>query len=259
MLFYKTYGSKTKPPVVLVHGLGGNCNIFCNQLRQYAKHFYVIAIDLPGHGQSPKIAKTESFSFEKAARSVIDVLDELKIKKAVFVGVSLGTVIIHSVLTLSPERVEKAVLAGAITSHNIKTKVLNYTGIALKRVMPYMWLYRLGAYIIMPRRGHAASRTIFIEEAKKLGYSQFIRWFSILGHSDTIYPKMNDNAIPKLYILGEEDHVLLRAVKKDIQKDKSACYHVLANSGHLCNIDQAQLFNEISIDFITSRSVSAVS
>jgi pimeloyl-ACP methyl ester carboxylesterase len=259
MLFYKTYGTKTNQPVVLVHGLGGNYNIFCNQLRQYARHFYVIAIDLPGHGQSPKITKNEPFSFDKAAEAVVRVLDELHIQRTAFVGVSLGTVVIHKILSRFPDRVEKAVLAGAITSHNIKTKILTYIGNAFKRILPYMWLYRLGAYIVMPRRNHAASRTMFIRQAKKLGYSQFIRWFEILQHADTVYAEMNDDTIPKLYVLGEQDHVLMQAVKADIQKDNSASYHIFPECGHLCNIDQPQLFNEVSIAFLKKQSVQAVS
>jgi len=52
--FYRLAGRGEGPPVVLVHGLGGNANGFARLLFGLARHFrLVFALDLPGNGFSP--------------------------------------------------------------------------------------------------------------------------------------------------------------------------------------------------------------
>ena len=42
-----------------------------------------------------------------------------------------------------------------------------------------MWLYRLFAFIIMPRQHHQESRNLFVREARKLCQKEFKRWFRL--------------------------------------------------------------------------------
>lgn len=46
-----------------------------------------------------------------------------------------------------------------------------------KHILPYMWLYKLFAYIVMPQKNQQESRHLFIREAKKLCQKEFKRWF----------------------------------------------------------------------------------
>ena len=52
--FYRLAGRGSRPPVVLVHGLGGNANGFARLLFGLADRFSAVyALDLPGNGFSP--------------------------------------------------------------------------------------------------------------------------------------------------------------------------------------------------------------
>ena len=66
----------------------------------------------------------------------------------------------------SPERVKSMVLGGAILRLDIRSRVLVQLGRLGQHFLPYMWLYRLFAFIIMPRQHHQESRNLFVREAE---------------------------------------------------------------------------------------------
>ncbi|MGZ3863556.1 MAG: alpha/beta fold hydrolase [Bacteroidia bacterium] len=74
--------------VVLLHGFLGSKEIWEETRTALAKHFKVICIDLPGHGQSDCFGYVHGM--ELMARSVKAVMDKLRYKKYVLVGHSMG-------------------------------------------------------------------------------------------------------------------------------------------------------------------------
>ena len=80
-----------KPTVVFVHGAGLDHSSFGLQSRYFGYHGWnVLALDLPGHGRSegPPLP-----SIGEMADWVVEVLNNLKIQKAVLVGHSMGSLI----------------------------------------------------------------------------------------------------------------------------------------------------------------------
>jgi hypothetical protein len=90
-------------------------------------------------------------------------------------------------------------------------------GNAFKSVLPYMWLYSLFAWVILPRRHHTESRNLFIREAKRLCQKEFIRWFKLTKQINPLlrYFKERKLPIPTLYIMGDEDIMFLEVGKKN--------------------------------------------
>lgn len=86
LLFYKDEGSG--PVLVLLHGFTENMGIWDGFARQLRTQFRVIRIDLPGHGKSRSLAKIHTM--EMMAGAVKDVLSQLKIRKCVMIGHSMG-------------------------------------------------------------------------------------------------------------------------------------------------------------------------
>ena len=52
------------------------------------------------------------------------------------------------------------VMAGAIMKLNTRSQILMKFGNVFKSMIPYLWLYRLFAYIIMPNKNHKKSRLL---------------------------------------------------------------------------------------------------
>jgi pimeloyl-ACP methyl ester carboxylesterase len=97
------------PPVLALHGLGGTKGSFLPTLAALADRFRVIAMDLPGFGDSDKPIGAP-YDPRFFARSVLDVLDALALKRAHVVGNSLGGRIALEVGLRTPERVDRLVL-----------------------------------------------------------------------------------------------------------------------------------------------------
>lgn len=268
MLHYKTYQlvEPEAPWVVFVHGAGGSSSIWFLQIKEFIRHFNVLLVDLRGHGRSKAISGVKEdrhYSFEDITRDILEVLDSLKIEKAHFIGISLGTILIRNLSELAPERVSSMVMGGAIIRLNVRAKVLVTLGNAFKRFVPYMWLYRFFAWIIMPRERHKKSRLLFVNEAKKVAQKEFMRWFRLTYEITPLlrYFEEKDTAIPTLYLMGEEDHMFLPAVRYIITRHTNSFLQVIGNSGHVCNVDQPAEFNRRAIGFLEdlSRSGAGVS
>ena len=255
MLHFTTYTLNNNSPwVTFVHGAGGSSAIWYKQLRDFKKDFNVLLIDLRGHGKSksPIYEKIKSYSFDVISDEVIAVLDHLKIKKSHFVGISLGTIVIREIAERYPEKINSMIMGGAVMKLNIRGQLLMRLGVLLKSVLPYILLYRLFAYTIMPRKTHKESRNLFINEAKKLYQKEFKRWFTLVAEVNPLLAlfRFKDSGIKTLYIMGEEDHMFLPSIKKIVQNHISSKLIVIPNCGHVVNIEQPLEFNQKVLNFI---------
>jgi pimeloyl-ACP methyl ester carboxylesterase len=98
---YRSYG-KGDEALVLIHGWGSNLDFWRDSIPDLAKRNRVIAIDLPGHGQSAKPKLT--YSMDLFARAVDAVLRDAKVKRAVLVGHSMGTPVARQFYRKYPEK-----------------------------------------------------------------------------------------------------------------------------------------------------------
>ncbi len=264
MLYSKSY---IKGPehdwVVFIHGAGGSSSIWFRQLRDFREHFNVLLVDLRGHGRSQPFIQSfyeNKYTFEAVSRDVIDVLDEKGIHKAHFVGISLGSIIIRTISDLAPERVQSMVMGGAVTRLTVKSRMLVSIGNAFKKVVPFMWLYSILAWVIMPRKHHAESRTLFIREARRLCQKEFLRWIQLTSELKPVLKLFHEkeSLSPTLYLMGEQDHMFLPPVKQLVAQHRQSYLEVFKNCGHVCNVDQPQLFNQSAIRFILTNKCAAV-
>ena len=252
LYFKKIVNLSSNEWCVFIHGAGGSSAIWHKQVKAYAENFNVLLIDLRGHGKSKEIKTTKNYSFQMIAEDVIEVVEYNKIEKAHFIGVSLGTIIIYQVFDLKPNLVKSMIFSGAITRLNVKSRLLLRIGRILNPFLPYMTLYALLARIIMPKKNHKKSRLLFINEAKKVMTHEFNRWFKLTARLTAYLNKVEheNNDKPTIYIMGSEDHMFLEPVKKIVNSNPKISLNIVLNCGHVVNIEQAEIFNDISINFI---------
>ena len=263
LLFHKTYLHPTsKEWVVFVHGAGGSSSIWFKQIKAYKQHFNLLLIDLRGHGKSNQLLKelmTSRYTFTAVTQDILKVLDHLKIQSAHFVGMSLGTIIVRNLAELASERVRSMVLGGAVTRLNTRSQILVRLGNLGKHILPYMWLYKLFAYIVMPQKNQRESRHLFIREAKKLCQKEFKRWFILAADVNPLmrYFKDRELPIPTLYLMGDRDYMFIKPVKEMVAVHKLTVLREIPDCGHVCNVERPDDFNQHSIEFIKQQSLAA--
>lgn len=113
------FTSGTKPPLILLHGIGGHAEAYSRNVRRLGRDFDVYAIDFLWHGYSQK----EPFAKEwlpLLGEQVIDFIEGLGVEKVFIEGESLGGWVTLWLALNYPDRIRKMVLntpagaAGAI-------------------------------------------------------------------------------------------------------------------------------------------------
>ena len=100
-IHYKSYG-KGKEALVLIHGWTCNLDNWRDQIPDFAKRNRVIALDLPGHGQSDK--PEIPYTMDLFANAIDAVLRDAKVERAVLVGHSMGTPVARQFYRKYPQK-----------------------------------------------------------------------------------------------------------------------------------------------------------
>jgi len=256
MLNYTVHRNKDSAQwVTFIHGAGGSSSIWFKQIKSFSRFFNLLLIDLRGHGKSKNHLLDLSnsiYTFDAISDEILEVLDHEKIASSHFMGISLGTILIRTIAEKSPERVNSLIMGGAILKFNFKSRLLMRFGNATKSILPYMWLYKILAFIIMTKRNHKESRLLFIREAKKLYQKEFIRWFKLTSEVIPLLKVFRQKQIkvPTLYVMGAQDYMFLPSVKKVVEQQQLSQLQVIPNCGHVVNIERPQQFNQLSLHFL---------
>jgi pimeloyl-ACP methyl ester carboxylesterase len=123
----------------------------------------------------------------------------------------------------------------------------------VRHVLPYMLVYRLYAWVIMPGRTHRRTRMLFYRDARNIGRREFNRWFRL---SDSVVPllsKLRERRVPvpTLHVIGEHDYMFRKPAEK-LAALESSRISIMPGVGHVCSIEAPTAFNRITLDFMAS-------
>ena len=168
MIHYTKFLSKNNNAdwITFVHGAGGSSSIWYKQIKYFSKNYNLLLLDLRGHGKSKSIPINpfkKKYTFNSITNDILEVIDAEKIQKSHFVGISLGTILIRNFAEKNPKRVKSLIMGGAIMKLNLRSKILMFLGNSTKSILPYMWIYNLLAFIIMPNN----QTKVFKQESSK--------------------------------------------------------------------------------------------
>jgi 3-oxoadipate enol-lactonase len=104
-------------PLVFVHGFTTTSEFWKAQADEFSKQFRVVRINLPGHGGSPA-PTSRSYKIPDFVEDVARVFKELRIDKAVLIGLSMGGIISQMFAVKYPQLLDGLVLADT-TAHGV--------------------------------------------------------------------------------------------------------------------------------------------
>ena len=249
---YKTEGLGNV--VVLLHGFLESLEIWESFSEMLSKHFNVISIDLPGHGESGSLG--EVHSMDLMAETVKAVLDHLKIEKSVVAGHSMGGYVAVHFASTYPERVKgfgffhshaDADTPEAKNNRNRTIDILNKNYIT--------WVNQF-----IPDLFAACNKDKYITEIKqlqqiagKMNASQIIAAQKGMRDRESKLDFLAQTDLPVFFIIGKDDSKLVVSkVMEQIVLPKHCEILLLANVGHMGFIEAKETTLSFLHGFISS-------
>ena len=251
------------PPVVLVHGLNASWFTWCRNLEPLAGAGYmVLALDLPGHGDSDK---PRDFSYNSAAGAELlnDFLEALGLAKAVIVGNSAGGLLSALFALENPSRVERLVLVapgglGREVGWILRLAALPGVGEVIYRT-PFYDMYDFRKLIFhrpppfldqifpelrrvsqLPGARHALLRSI------RSGINLFGQ-----RKDNIILDRLVGLPVPLLTIWGSEDAVIPAVQAQDVSRVlPQSVVRTIPGCGHWPHMEQETQFNDLLTTFL---------
>jgi pimeloyl-ACP methyl ester carboxylesterase len=240
-------------PLVLLHGLTLDRQMWDPNLAALAASYRVIRIDLPGAGKSDQPTGPTSFS-----EIVADVLDSLGIARAHVVGLSNGGEIAVNLALEKPAIVRSLVLVDAS---------LNGFGYS-PEFMGRFQTYFAAAQREGVQRANELWLTdpLFIPAGRDTGLARRLReivrgyqgeaWLHFgwrRGPTPSALSRLNTIGVPTMAVVGEMDIPDMRQIADTLAvRIPGARKIVLANVGHMSNMEDPAAFNRVVLDFLRS-------
>jgi pimeloyl-ACP methyl ester carboxylesterase len=165
---------------------------------------------------------------------------------------SLGALIADAVALCCPERVASRVQAGGIAGLSWWARVLMHIGRVAGRILPYILLYQVFAWIIMPGVHHARTRRIFAAHAVRLGREEFLRWYRMCSSVSQLMKRsaVQPIFIPTLFVMGANDYMFCKFAVDRARIRKDTKVIIIPDSGHVCSIERPNDFNDVVRAFL---------
>ena len=106
-------------PIVFIHGVGLKKEMWTPQIEFFKDH-NVLTYDLIGHGKTP-LQKTQ-LNFEDFTKQLLNLIDELEVKRIHLIGFSLGSLIARHFAARHGNRLNSLVLHGSIYKRSPEQK-----------------------------------------------------------------------------------------------------------------------------------------
>ena len=240
----------TGTAVVLIHGFLENTTMWKNVVPEISKRNRVVTIDLLGHGKTDCIGYMHTM--ELFAETIAAVLKELRIRKCILVGHSLGGYIALAFAEKHPQKVKGLCLMNATSNEDtLERKALRLR--ANKMIANnFRNMVRMSfANLFGPK-----SKTIFKEEMELAilealqtpmqGYIAAQEGMQLRANRNHV---LTDNSFKKLLIIGKKDPVLDFETSLD-EAEKTNSAFVVFENGHMPHIENKLALNDALKEFI---------
>ena len=107
-LHYVDWGNPNRPNLLLVHGWDGTARYWDLVAPVFRERFHVVALTLKGRGKSDD-DPTGKYRFEDYITDIWEATQQLGLRRLIFVGASLGGLLLLPYAAQHPEQVENAV------------------------------------------------------------------------------------------------------------------------------------------------------
>lgn len=247
-IHYQSYG-RGSDAFVLVHGWSSNLQAWSYQIPELAKRGRVIALDLPGHGQSDK--PQLAYTMDHFAAAIDAVMKDAKVERAVLLGHSMGTPVIRQFYRKYPKKTLALVIVdGALRSFGDKAmrdQILTaFRSPNYKEAATGMFAQMAG---MLPAEEQERVKASFLNTPQTVLVSAMESMYD-----DSLYATDKIN-VPVLAILAKSPYwpadteEFLRSVAPDLE------YHMWEGVDHFLHLEKSKEFNDAVLAFVNKKNL----
>lgn len=236
--------------VVLLHGLGSTKKDWDLQIPVLSQKLRVIAPDFRAHGNSERVPKNQGV--EVMTEDIFQLLKFLNIKKASFVGFSMGGAVCFNMAYSHPEVVDKLVIVNSGPDFN------NAKGSGVDLLAERTNIIKEEGFEAL---AETISKGMFPEESQQQWRKEFYQ--RIIDNDEDAYlytfgslmkwgldDKVSEIKQATLVIASDMDYTSVDYKKAYANKMENAKLVVIENSRHGIVLDQAEKLNQELLKFL---------
>lgn len=253
--------NRSDPPLLLLHGFSGSSHSWGEPLlARLSAGRRLIAVDLPGHGESDVPAEAGRFAFAAIVADLADLLDTLEVATAVWIGYSMGGRLALGAGLFVPDRVSRLVLESA--SPGLATESER----AERRLSDELLARRIesngiGAFVNewetqplfmsqrrLPKTDRAELRRRRMGN-RPVALAACLRGLGT-GMQPSLWSALEHVSVPTLLIAGHEDPKFVHTNERMLEALPDARLEVVANAGHTVHLEQPDAWESAVETFV---------
>ncbi len=249
-LHFFVSGNESGETIVFLHPAFGDHKCFDNQIDYFSQNYRVITIDMIGHG----LTGNSKGKLTSTAEHIAEILIKEKRDKIHIIGVSVGALLAQDFALKYPEKVLSLTSLGGYNINKKQKEIAKAQGKEM-----FKWIFKM-IFSMDAFRRYVASISV-INELEQAKYYESAKHFTrksfaaMSGLDKLIANRSVQRNFPLLILSGEKDNA--SAVKNTIQwneeEQENSKMFIIENAGHCANMDNAEKFNKILLDFISMK------
>jgi len=257
-LYFEESGSGL--PIVFAHEFAGDYRSWESQIRHFSRRYRCITFNARGYPPSDVPPDGSMYSQQRARDDILAVLDGLGIDRAHIVGLSMGAfATLHFGIAYSSRALSLVVAGCGYGAHPDQYATFQKEAKALADS-----IREKGMSYIASTYGHGPAR-LQLRDKDPRGFDEFVRHFSehsaqgsantmenYQGKRPSLYTLKEQMACitaPVLIVAGDEDEATLEPSILMKRTIATSGLMMLPRSGHVMNIEEPALFNQVVEDF----------
>lgn len=262
-LVYHESGPRDAPPMLLLHGFGGDGDNWVQFVPFLRKDFRVLIPDLPGFGDTGFLAG-QSYSLDRQIARIKDFMDMLHLDQVHLVGNSMGGYIAAGFAAAHPERLASLALFDA-------------AGVDMPNHSPFYKAALAGENMLLVRQPADFDRILKLVYHRKPWLPSFLRDYLVAARmlasdgQDRIFQEIFINPVflderlprisaPTLILWGDDDRVLdISSIKLFEAGIPHAKVAIIPACGHVPMLEKPLTTAKVYREFLDGLNVPSPS
>lgn len=240
-------------PVVLIHGVGLNKEMWGGQIVGLAQNFHVIAYDMLGHGASPR--PQQGADLAGYADQLQELLDHLQVDKATVIGFSMGGLVARAFALHHPERLDSLVVLNSVFNRSApqRDRVVERTRQAAEHGPAANAEEALSRWFSHEYRAANPAQIAAICQTLASNDPQgYLRTYELFATQDMYRVEdLGNITVPTLVATGELDPGSTPEMAQQLaDRIPGAEVKILAEQRHMMPVESPRLVNQVLLDFL---------